>query len=110
MSRLDTGYDELTLYGEVEALDDIGNLIRVPAPQGSKVRGMMQPLGSTEDAGQSIATRYRFMCRDWPAGAWSEALWNGRRWDVEGEPKRRTGSPMVRHATVYLRAQSAEVI
>lgn len=110
MSRLDTGYDELTLYGDTESEDDLGNIVRVPALQGFKVRGMMQPLGSTEGTGQDINTRYRFMCRDWPAGAWSEAVWDGRRWDVDGEPKRRGGSPMVRHATVYLHAQSAEVI
>jgi hypothetical protein len=112
VSLLD-GPDEVTLYPEISDVDDDGNPIRradLDAPV--VVRGSMQPTASIRDDtdGQAVDTSYRLLCRAFPAGAWALAEWDGRRWAVSGEPRRRHDSPGVAHATVVLTALSpAEV-
>jgi hypothetical protein len=112
VSLLD-GPDVLTLYPEVRATDGDGNPVRRPdLAHPVTVTGRMQPAGSGEDAtdGQAVTTAYRFTCRAFPAGAWARAEWGGRRWDVDGEPVRRAGSPRTAHVTVALSARAPEGI
>lgn len=112
MSLLDNPRDVIALYPEVEATDDLGNVIRVPSDTPVMVGGRCQPVSSEESAaaGQSVATVYRFITRAFLAGAFARATWRDRDWDVLGEPMRHNGSEATRHVTVLLRARTAEPI
>ncbi|MFE3461368.1 hypothetical protein ACFXKD_27810 [Nocardiopsis aegyptia] len=107
MSLLDGGPDEVLIYPEVESTDADGNPIRVPALVPVAVRGRVQPVTSEDviAAGQQTTTRYRFITRDAPLGAWALVTWDGRDWDLEGEPLWSRGSKRTRHVTAILRAR-----
>lgn len=113
MSLLDDPIDTVLLYREVATTDADGNPMRGASTSAVRVRGRVQPLNATENAalGQEVDTVYRFICRSLPkGGAFAQAQWQGRRWDVMGEPMRRNGSPTTAHVTVYLKARAPEVL
>ena len=114
MSLLDDGRDTVVLYPEIDSTDVLGNPgKRIPdMDSGVTLSGRVQPISATESEsdGQQVVTRYRFIARSFPAGAWSRALWDGRYWDVEGEPFRRNGSDATRHSTIFLRARQPEAV
>lgn len=108
MSILD-GPSTVLLYPEVDSTDADGNPVRVPDRDCPvTVRGSMQHIAAVEDdrGGQVQTDRYRLLCRRFPAGAWPLASWDGREWDVEGGPRRRSDSPGTAHDTVILSARS----
>lgn len=109
MSLLDDDANETVLvWPEVAGTDVDGNPTRVPASSPVTVRCRVQPLTSEETPGDPLATVYRAVSRDWPRGAASRVSWDGREWDVDGEPKRHSGSETTRHVTVLLRARAPE--
>lgn len=106
MSLLDLGPDVVTVYADtVTTTDGYGNKVKGPAASGTDIRGRWQPSTAEETAelGQQTTTVYRFLCRDFPAGPWSRATFDGSTWDVVGEPRRHRGSETTRHVTVYFR-------
>lgn len=110
MSLLDGGPDTLTVWAEIEILDDRRNPVRVPGDTPVTVNGRLQPVSSDETAveGQQVSTLRRFIARDFPGGPWSKVTGAGRDWDVVGEPAPHNGSARTRHVTVLLRARAPE--
>lgn len=110
MSLLDTGNETVLVWPQVETTDPDGNPVRVPADAPVTVRGRVQPVSSADviAAGQQTSTRYRFSSRTAPLGAWARVHWDGRDWDVDGEPLTSNGSRRTRHVVAILRARGAE--
>lgn len=110
MSLLHDGQDVVEVYIEETGTDGDGNPIRKPSAYAIKVRGRAFPVVATETGfnGQEIGTTYKFVCRSFPAGAYALVTWQGRPWDVLGEPQRKAGSEGIRHVTVYLKARRPE--
>ncbi|SDI41056.1 Phage head-tail joining protein [Sinosporangium album] len=109
MSLLDDGPDEVLIYPETTTTDDRGNEVRGPSAVPVALRCRVQPVTSDEAAvaGQQVATTYRLITRSAPLGAWARVVWDGREWDVVGEPQKSNGSPRTRHITALLRARGA---
>lgn len=106
MSLLTSGPDRLDVFVEIESTDAYGNVVMVPSPTPVTVRGHMQPstASESEELGQVVGTTYRFISKAFPGGAFSRAEWDGRVWDVLGDPrKHRKGH----HVTTYLKARGA---
>lgn len=111
MSLLD-GPEQVTVRPEVEDTDADGNPIRRPGTTTVTLSCRVQPIAADEPAvaGQAIATVYRVIAKTWPPGATSTVTWQGRTWDVLGEPLRHGGSPAVQHVTILIRARAPEVL
>lgn len=111
MSLLFSGPEKVLVYTEVESYDGDGNPMQVPSEYPVIVTGRVQPLNTAENgiAGQAVGTVYKFLCRDFPAGAYARVEWQSRTWDVDGEPIRHNGSEATAHVTVHLRARRPEV-
>lgn len=107
MSLVD-GPDEVAVYPEVLGVDSDGNRVRVPGDSPVAVRGRMTPLSAAESQalGQEVTTTYKFLCREFPAGAWARVTWGGRDWDVQGEPQPVAQSWVTAHFRVILRART----
>jgi hypothetical protein len=106
MSLLDNGPDEVTVYAEVETVDEYRNKILAPDLNNPVlVRGRWQPSTFDEAAqlGQEQDTVYRFVARDFPAGPYGRVDFDGASWDVLGAPKQHRGSTATRHYTAYLK-------
>lgn len=115
MSLLDDGPDTVTVYPEKIVTDSLGNEgKRVPDLDNPFVlEGVrVQPTSSIEllQDGQRVVTNYSFRVREFPAGAFAKATWDGRDWDVVAEPARRNGSSTTRHVTVSLKARKAKAV
>lgn len=111
MSLLDAGQETVLVWPEVDGADGDGNPVKVPSASPVRVRGMVQPVSSDESAvtGDAVATIYRLYARSFPAGAYARIEWDGRTWDVDGEPMRHGISASTRHVKVLLRARRPEV-
>lgn len=112
MSLLDNPTDVILLYPETQTTDGDGNPVRLPGSRPVRVEGRVQALNPRQFAAadeQQVTIR-RFLCRKFPAGRWAKVTWDGRSWDVWGEPVRRGSTPQVAHAEVLLRARDPEVL
>jgi hypothetical protein len=107
VSLLDNPTDVLNVYVEVESTDADGNVVQVPGGEPVEVFGRVQPVRADEAVaeGQKTVTVYRFKGRSWPSGAFARISWDGRDWDVDGEPLWSRGSVVTRHVTVLLKAR-----
>lgn len=98
MSLLDEATDTVEVF-----------LLGTPDPVEVKCR--VQPTSaaasSTAD-GQAAVLQYRAISRTWPAGVTERVVWDGRDWDVDGEPLRHHGSDTTRHVTVLMRPQDID--
>lgn len=107
MSLLDDGPDVAHVYPVTQSTDGDGNPAYAPgAPVTIQCR--VQPVDSSKQAveGMRMATVYKLIARSWPGnGPWDRVEWNGRSWDLEGEPMHSRGSETTRHVTVLLRAR-----
>lgn len=115
MSLIDGGPEVLQVWPERTIRDARGNYVRQPVKTGPgiAVRGRMQPASSEETAtdGQLVSTLWAFIGRVFPAGPWAAVTWDGRDWDVVGEPAvHRGASPRTSHVSVLLRARSPRVL
>ncbi|PPK63521.1 hypothetical protein V5P93_000424 [Actinokineospora auranticolor] len=107
MSLLDHGPDHVVIYPSMWAADQDGNHAWRPGPTGHQVTARVQPISSADLVvnGQQVATLARVITRDAPAGPWDRVEWDGRTWDVIGEPEQRGDSPATRHTTIVIRAR-----
>lgn len=105
------GPEALKVHVEVWGWDDLGNPVLLPTGTPVIVRGQVQPVSAEEAThlGQVATTIYRFIGRSFPAGPWSRVEWDGRDWDVHGEPTRSQGSPHTTNVVAYLVARESHV-
>lgn len=107
MSLLDDGPDLITIYLSIWAADGDGNYAWRTGTVGVTARARVQPVSSTELAvnGQQVATVARVIARNVPAGPWDRIDYDGRTWDLLGEPERRRDSPTTTHVTALIHAR-----
>ena len=122
MSLLDDTRDTVIVIPEIEGTDDQDNPVRVLDPDPDHwltLHGRVQPSSSTEDVrdGQQVGTFYRFITRDFAAGAFARAKvtcprrgWVDREFDIDGEPIVHDGSDATFHYTVTLKARTAKAV
>jgi head-tail joining protein len=109
VSLLDTGNEPILVYPQEQTTDDRGNIIWRPSSTPAQVRCRVQPEYTDEPAvaGQVTVTTYRIITRDAPLGPSARVEWNGRTWDVIGEPRRYNGSPATRHIDALICTRTA---
>lgn len=112
MSILDRGTDDVLVYPMVKILDPDGNEVWQPAEEPVTVRASLQPVTSADAlvSGQQVDTVYRVRPvrgTDIPFGAWDRVEWDGRTWDVMGDPTRRNASPRTRRTVFHIRTRDA---
>jgi hypothetical protein len=91
VSILDQANAAVVVYPQVLGRDPDGNPQWTPSTVGVEVPAMVWPLSADERAvnGQQAGESYRMRPKRGaacPAGPWAQVEWDGRRWDVEGEP------------------------
>lgn len=77
--------------GSVDQVDEYGNHRRVPGEPGAPVPAFVQPLESSEDLadGQVRQDRARVFVNPGVAvDAWSHVVWEGREYELIGDPQR----------------------
>jgi hypothetical protein len=107
VSALDAPPHVVQVWLEVDGTDAEGNPARVPASSPVNVRCSVHYLTTQESAevGQTTTTRARIYARRFPAGAYARVQWDGRTWDVDGEPRRFGRTEAVVHDEVDLLAR-----
>ncbi len=109
MSLLDRLPHTVLVFPEVESDDGYDTPTRVPALVPVSVRGWMQPVSAAERQalGQQSATVYRLFAVSIPGGPWARVEWDGRDWDMLGEPLAHDGGGIIAldHMTVTLAAR-----
>ncbi|MGZ3140803.1 hypothetical protein ACVDFE_02120 [Lentzea chajnantorensis] len=110
MSLLDQHNAAVVVYPQVLGTDPYGNPQWTPSPDGVPVLAMVWPVSAQELAGtgQQAGEVYRMRPKrgvPCPAGPWAQVEWDGRRWDVEGEPTRYARGRGTRRTVVTLRTQ-----
>lgn len=110
MGLLDTGNHVLEVYPSETQTDRWGNKVQVPSSTPVSVRGSVQPSTSNElpTQGQVAKTTIRFISRWFPGGPWARVHWDGRDWDVVGEPRTYSQTRRVGHTTTYLVARTED--
>lgn len=115
MSILDRGNAEITVYPEVEVIDEDGNVSRQASTVGVTVTAMVWQYEGEVDtlqplvAGQQVSTIYRVRpvrTAEVPVGPWSRVEWDGRQWDVDGEPNRHQRGTGTKRLTFTMRART----
>jgi hypothetical protein len=104
--------DVVLAFPEVESTDEYGNPVRVPGGTSVEVPCRVQPVSAEEAAtlGQETSTVYRILSATWPTGAFGMVTWDGRDWDIEGEPRRSRGSAATAHVTVLIKARKPQAV
>jgi head-tail adaptor len=115
VSLLDAGREEVTVFPQVSTVDPSGNTVFKPAVTGVVVLASVQPISSTEPsvAGQETVATYRVRVnrrQAVPLGPWSKVLWDGRSWDLDGEPARYTGSAATEHVSFRIKSRVSGVV
>lgn len=95
----------------VDQLDDYGNPVRVPGPPGAEVPAYVQPVDTSEDVtdGQVRVTRLKVFVGPDVADldAWSHLLWDGREWELVGDPARHDTPAGEHHRVLTVRRVGA---
>jgi hypothetical protein len=114
VSLLDEGNELVVIYPMVETTDPEENSVWRAGDVGVPVMGSVQPIGndtSTEGGtSQVVDTTYRFRPNRGetvPIGAWARVEWDGRTWDLVGDPGRHNGSDATAHRTYRIKARKA---
>lgn len=114
MSLLDGGNELVVIFPMVETTDEDENTVWRASDDGVPVTGSVQPIGNDKpDEGatsQVVDTVYRFRPNRGetvPIGAWARIEWDGREWDVVGDPGRHNGSDATAHHTYRIKARKA---
>lgn len=107
MSLLRRGTETVVIFPEITTTDADGNQITKPSAVGSVSRAVIQPMsvGDVDGAGFSTVERLRMRLTDWAGleiGAQAQVEWEGRRYAVEGEPRRYRGSARTAHVEYVL--------
>lgn len=90
--------------------DDYGNTVRVPGTPGAEVEAFVQPQETSEDTteGQVRETRCKVFVNPTVAvDAWSHIVWDGRRWELLGDPRRHDAPGGRHHQVLYIRRVGA---
>lgn len=108
MSLLDWGNETVTLYPQVRTMDTDGNPILRVSTTGVEVQARVQPQSSEEsdETGYNTDESYRLRIArgsDPGLGIGAEVDWRGMRWQVNGFPRRHSGSPRTRRLVYYIR-------
>jgi hypothetical protein len=107
VSIVDRGGQDVQFYRETETVDGDGNPVKVPSTTPVVVSGRIQPaIGSVRFPGD--ASTVRFITRDVPEGSFSRVVFEGRDYDLLGEPQRQRGSSRTAHVTLLLRPRVPE--
>lgn len=109
MSLLDQPTDTVTVVPQMVANDAYGTPVAGTPAAAVKVRCRVQPLVTLDQTGQATYAQYRIVARSFPRGPFSKVTWNGRDWEIVGEPQRHNGSPRTAHVSVDIKALSPEV-
>ena len=111
MSLLDAPPHVVVAYPEVAGVDSEGNPTRVPGA-GVTVACSVHYLTAKESVefGQDTTTRARIWARRWPTGAFARVDWDGRSWDVVGEPRRFARTAAMRHVEIDLLARDPQTL
>lgn len=109
MSLLDVGVDSVQVFPQISTTDGYNNTVLVPGTVPMEVECRVQPVAAADVVGQLVQADYRIVARDFPRGPFSGIHWDGRDWDIVGEPRRHRGSPATRHVTVFIKSRSPEV-
>lgn len=94
----------------VERVDDYGNPVRVPGTPGAEVPAYVQPQDTNEDVadGQVRETRLRVFVRpELDVDAWSLLVWEGREYELVGDPRRHDSPAGRHHLVLYVRRVGA---
>lgn len=115
MSLLDEGHEEVTIYPMVETTgpDDEKIWRAAPDGQGVQIMASVQAIGNDKPdepagGGQQVETVYRVRpnrSETVPVGPWAGVGWDGRRWDVVGDPARHNGSDETAHRVFRIKAR-----
>ncbi len=95
---MNRGNDVVTVFPEVTRFDEDGNLLTGPSAVGTVCRAVIQPLSfpaETQDMAYTTEERLRLRLIGWEGdelGAQSAVTWEGRRYAIDGEPRRYRGS------------------
>lgn len=111
MTLLD-GPDVVELYPDVEDTDRDGNVVRRASDTALPLRGRWEYDTASEasDAGQAVTTLAVLRCRVFPSGFAGRVEFDGRVWDVVGEPTFHGRGSFVSHVKVQLRARAPRVV
>lgn len=109
MSLLDQPTDTVTVVPVTATTDEYGTPIAGTPGVPVKVSCRVQPLVTLDQTGQATYAEYRIVARTFPRGPFSSVTWDGRTWEIVGEPQRHHGSPRTAHVSVDIKALSPEV-
>lgn len=117
VSLLDEGDQDVTIYPMIQTDGPDGEKVWRAAPdnQGVPILASVQPIGNDKPdepsgGGQQVDTVYRVRPnRDEsvPVGPWAGVGWDGRRWDVVGDPAVHSGSDSTAHRAFRIKARKA---
>lgn len=112
MSLLDRGPHTLQVWLATKSSDAYGGTTKTyPGPPVTVAGAMVQPLTAAEayNLGVQADTAYKVICRNWPGGPYTKAVWNGRTLFQRGEATEHSVGRRTRHYSAILVANSAEV-
>lgn len=112
MSLLDSGPHVLDVWLAVESTDmNYGGTTKsYPGPAVSVTGAMVQPVTAADayNLGVQADTTYKVICRNWPGGPYSKAVWQGRTLFQRGETTVHSVGRRTPHHSAVLVANSAE--
>lgn len=107
MSLLHRGTETVVVYPEEAYIDADGNTITRASAAGVVVKAVVQPITSAvatggsekQETGFFTEAKYRLRLAGYPGvlGAQSQVDWDGKRWCIEGEPRKYNGSRRTAH-------------
>lgn len=108
LSILDESNAVVLVYPQVLVRDPYGNPQWKPSETGIEVEAMMRPLSADERAvnGQQAGEAYQMRPRrgvPCPAGPWAQVEFDGRLWEVDGQPTEMRRGKGTRRTVVTLR-------
>lgn len=115
MSLLDESNTIVRIYPQVLGTDSDGNPQYKPSPTPVDVPAMVWPVSSDEAlvSGQQVGDLYRVRPKrgaSFPAGPWSLVEWDGRTWDVVGDPLRHKRGKATQRTTMLIRTQKPQEV
>lgn len=108
---IDSGVS-VELFADEWAFDADGNRVRRPSSTPVEVVGRVQVTSAPESTtqGQETPTQALLLTRVFPAGFAGRVRWDGRDWDVVGEPSWSGLSALTGHWRVVLRARVSRAV
>lgn len=108
VSILDEHNAIVTVYPQVLGADEYGNPQWKPSETGVEVPAMVWPLSTDEPGvnGQQVGEVCRMRPKrgaPCPAGPWAQVEYDGRRWEVDGQPAEMRRGKATRRMVVTLR-------